>query len=482
VSATGTTDENTLLVEARSRDVGRGGWDNFRASILFLKLALFAIEGHTVSENTDVKLTFEANPLSTPEVCRRMKEKACGLDLHKKFILAAIIDQGGTTVEHRFSRTQTDLFALRDWVLFHDCEVVACESTSDYWIQVYDLFVGKIPVIVGNARDIKAISHKKTDTIDAIWIAKLALHDLIPASRIPDPETRDLRSLIRLRKFLVEKRTDLKNQVHHILDSCLFRLSTVFSDIFGKSGMLILTGVTDGKSIAEILATLPVRTRKRSEEIQSILETTLPELAIIRMQCCLNLIKELDNQIETLMQRVHQCVARQTRLLRILTSVPGIGYIAAVTLIAEIGNFTNFSSGDKLASWVGLVPTVNQSADHLRMGAITKRGSRTARWILVEIAQAAVRTRSSRFHAFFTRKVGVIGFSKAIVAVARKIVTILWHLVVNDEEYEETEGNRKQEIRIPKAKQPKFLTLNEMFRILAEANIFLKQSDPHGGG
>jgi len=158
VSATGTTDENTLLVEARSRDVGRGGWDNFRASILFLKLALFAIEGHTVSENTDVKLTFEANPLSTPEVCRRMKEKACGLDLHKKFILAAIIDQGGTTVEHRFSRTQTDLFALRDWVLFHDCEVVACESTSDYWIQVYDLFVGKIPVIVGNARDIKAIS------------------------------------------------------------------------------------------------------------------------------------------------------------------------------------------------------------------------------------------------------------------------------------------------------------------------------------
>ncbi|OPZ68725.1 MAG: Transposase [Verrucomicrobia bacterium ADurb.Bin474] len=237
----------------------------------FPKLALFAIEGHTVSENADVKLTFEACPLSTPEACRRMREKAYGLDLHKKFILAAITDRGGTTVEHRFSRTQTDLFALRDWVLFHGCEVVACESTSDYWIQVSDLFAEKIPVIVGNARDIKAISHKKTDTIDAVWIAKLALHDLIPASRIPDPETRDLRSLVRLRKFLVEKRTDLKNQVHHILDSCLFRLSTVFSDIFGKSGMLILTGVTDGKPVEEILATLPARTRKRSEENQSIL-------------------------------------------------------------------------------------------------------------------------------------------------------------------------------------------------------------------
>lgn len=203
---------------------------------------------------------------------------------------------------------------------------MACESTSDYWIQVSDLFAEKIPVIVGNAWDIKAISHKKTDSANAAWIAKLALHDLIPASRIPDPETRGLRSLILLRKFLVEKRTDLKNQVHHILDSCLFRLSTVFSDTFGKSGMLIiLTGVTDGIPVEEILATLPVRTRKRSEEIQSILETTLPELAIVRMQCCLTLTKELDTQIETLMQRVHQCVARQTRLLRILTSVPGIG-------------------------------------------------------------------------------------------------------------------------------------------------------------
>lgn len=162
-----------------------------------------------------------------------MREKACGLDIHKKFTLAAITDQDGTTAEHRFSRTQADLFALKEWVLLHNCEVVACESTSDYWVQVYDLFEGQVPVIVGNAWDIKAISHKKTDKASAAWIAKLALHDLIPAPRVPDRERQDLRSLIRLRKFLVEKRTDLKNQVHHILESCLFQLSKVFSDFFG---------------------------------------------------------------------------------------------------------------------------------------------------------------------------------------------------------------------------------------------------------
>lgn len=411
-----------------------------------------------------------------------MREKACGLDIHKKFVVAAVVDQGGTVAEQRFSRTQTDLLLLKDWVGYHGCEVVACESTSDYWVQVSDLFAGQIPMIVGNARDIKAISHKKTDKIDAAWIAKLALHDLIPASRIPDREQRDLRSLIRLRKFLVEKRTDLKNQMHHILDSCLFQLSKVFSDIFGASGMVVLTGITEGKPVEEIIASLPKRTQKRGEEIRSVLETTLSETAIVRLQSCLDLIKEMDSQIAILMQLVHRCVAGKKRLIRILTSMPGIGYIAAVTLIAEIGDFTDFSSGDKLASWAGLVPTVHQSADHLHMGSITKRGSRTLRWICVEIAHAAVRTRSSRFHAFFTRKAGQIGFNKAIVAVARKILTILWHLVVNDEEYEEPEGNRKQEVRIPKAKQPKFLTLNEMLKVLAEANIFLKQPDPHGGG
>ena len=411
-----------------------------------------------------------------------MREKACELDLHKKFIVAAVVDPDGTRAEQRFTRTPTDLLLLKAWVLSHGCEVVACESTSDYWVPVSDLFAGQIPMIVGNARDIKAISHKKTDTIDAIWIATLALHDLIPASRVPDRETRDLRSLIRLRKFLVEKRTDLKNQVHHILDSCLFQLSKVFSDIFGASGVVVLTGITEGTPVEAILASLPRRTRKRSEEIRSVLETNLSETAIVRLRSCLDLIKDMDDQIAIILQLVHRCVAGQKRLIRILTSVPGIGYLAAVTLIAEIGDFTDFSSGDKLASWAGLVPTVNQSADHLRMGSITKRGSRTLRWICVEIAHSAVRTLSSRFSVFFTRKVGLIGFSKAIVAVARKILTILWHLVVNDEEYEEPEGNRKQEVRIPKVKEPKFLTLHEMLKVLAEANIFLKQSDSPGGG
>ena len=405
--------------------------------------------------------------------------KACGLDIHKKFIVATIIDNEHCTIENRFNRVQKDLLNLKEWILENRCDVVACESTSDYWLPIYEMLENRVKVIVGNARDIKAISHKKTDKVDSAWIAKLALHNLIPASRIPDKESRELRSLIRLRKTLVGKRTDIKNEIHYTLDSCLFRLSSVLTDIFGKSGMIILSGVTSGKPISEILADLPTRMQKHVEKITEVLETNLPQTAIIRIKCCLDLIKELDSQIGIIMQLVSQLVANKKHEIRILTSVPGVGYLAAVTLIAEIGDFKDFPSGDKLASWLGIVPKVYQSADHLKTGAITKRGSKVARWILIQVANAAARSKNTKFGEFFNRKIGIIGFGKTIVALARKIVIIIWHLMINNELYEETEGTRKMEVYIPKSKEPKYLSLDEILDLIRNANIYLKESDPH---
>jgi transposase len=408
-----------------------------------------------------------------------IRNKACGLDIHKKFIVACIKDLQGVTLEARYDRTPKDLLRLKEWIVENNCEIVACESTSDFWVLVYEMLEGHIELIVGNARDIKAISHKKTDKVDAAWIATLSLHDLIPRSRIPDKEARELRSLIRLRKNLVEKRTDMKNQVHHILDSCLFRLSSLLSDIFGKSGMLIMNGVINGIPVEEIISVLPERIRRRSDEIKGILETNLPQTAMFRLKCCLDLIRDLDDQIGVIMQMVNRLVSANTRIIRLLTSVPGVGYLAAVTLIAEIGDFKDFSSGDKLASWLGLVPTVKQSADYLRTGAITKRGSKVVRWILVQCAQAAARSHNTRFADFFKRKVGSIGFNKTIVAIARKMVTIIWHLVINDEIYEEKGRFIPREIQIPASKEPRYFNLNQILELVASANIFLAQPDPH---
>ena len=148
-------------------------------------------------------------------------------------------------------------------------------------------------------------------------------------------------------------------------------------------------------------------------------------------------------------------------------SVPGIGELGAATLIAEIGNFKDFSSGDKLASWLGIVPNVYQSADKFYNGRITKRGSKTARWILTQIAQAAARKKNSKLKEFFNRKKKSIGYAKAIIALARKIATIIWHLITKDEMYEDETGYQKREIKKRKIVETEMFSVDERIKIIS---------------
>lgn len=404
---------------------------------------------------------------------------AVGLDLHKKFILGTILCQTGQMIQERFERTKEGLFSLKKWILGHHADVVACESTSDYWVQVYDLLNGIVPVIVGNAHDIKVLSHKKTDKIDSSINARLALHGMIQPSRVFAQKHREFRKLIRLRHMLVQKRTDIKNQIHHILDSELLQLSSVMSDLFGASGMTLLQGLVNGIPLDELIPMLPLRMRKREKEIRSVLSHTLSPDALFRLNCCLRLIRCLDEQIEVITESATVYVyENHKRHMEILLSVPGIGKIGALTLMAEIGDVHDFSSAEKLASWVGIVPRVAQSADKLRTGSITKRGSVHVRWILTEIAQAAARCRMNGLRAFFERKKKTLGTGKAIIALARKIISLVWHLLSNDELYSDPQFPPKHTTSLVSVKIPKSLTLDELFQILVEANVNLKKKDP----
>ncbi len=147
---------------------------------------------------------------------------------------------------------------------------------------------------------------------------------------------------------------------------------------------------------------------------------------MIRLKSCLKIIESIDAQINVLENEIFRYANKHhKREMDILMSCPGIGELSAATLIAEIDDFHDFSSGNKLASWLGIVSNVYQSADKYYNGRITKRGSRLARWILTQVAQAAAKTRNSELKMFFSRKVKKIGFQKALIALARKIVTII---------------------------------------------------------
>ena len=173
--------------------------------------------------------------------------KSCGLDIHKQFLIATILSRSSEKQLQRFSRDDDGILALKNWVTSEECDVVACESTSDFWVPIYDLLMNHLPVIVGNARDMKAFTHKKTDKIDSEFIAKLALNQMIQPSRVFPKNHREFRSYVRLRLTLVRKRTDIKNEAHAILSSEMLHLKGVLTDIFGKNGRVILSGISSGK-------------------------------------------------------------------------------------------------------------------------------------------------------------------------------------------------------------------------------------------
>jgi transposase len=314
----------------------------------------------------------------------------------------------------------------------------------------------------------KAFTHKKTDKIDSEVIAQLALNKMIQASRVFPKDHREFRSYVRLRHKLVQKRTDIKNEAHAILAPEMFNLNDVLADIFGKNGISILSGITSGKSTDQIIESLSPNVRKKGILIREILDREISQSAAVRLQVCLNLIKHLDDEVKSLEREIfNYAYGEHKREMEILMSVPGIGELGAATLIAEIDNFKDFSSGDKLASWLEVVPNVYQSADKFYNGRITKRGSKEARWILTQIAQAAARKKNNKLKEFFNRKKKSIGHAKAIIALARKITTIIWNLITNDEMYEDETGYQKGEIQKRKIVETEIFSVDERIKIIS---------------
>lgn len=405
---------------------------------------------------------------------------AAGLDIHKQFVVATILSTSGFKIQQRFQRTMQGLLALKGWILEHKCEVVACESTNNFWYHVYDSLCEHVPVIVGNPHDMKVLSHKKTDKIDSEIIALLALKGMISQSHIMYKNQRDFRNIVRLRHFLVRKRTDLKNRIHNVFDTELFHLSDILSDIFGKSGRAIMYGIVQGKPADEIIRALAGQVRnKKGENVRLLLEQSISPYAIIQLKHSLEILKVMDEQIDFLTAIASQ-YARDyyPRGYEILVSMPGVGDVTAFTMFAEIGNFNDFSSGDKLASWLGIVPKVYQSADHNSKRSITKRGSKIARWILIQAAHAAVKKKGSVFYDFYQAKKDVIGGGKAIVALARKIAVIAWHLITNDELYEDKYARPKKTKKIKTVNIPVNIPLEEAIKLFCEVSEVLNRPDP----
>jgi transposase len=409
----------------------------------------------------------------------KQRDKACGADIHKNTIVATILSSAGTKNQAEFGTTLPELLRFKAWLIAEGCGVVAMESTGTYWIPIYSVLEGSIEVLVANPYMIKHIPGKKTDLTDSEWLAELCLKDLITPSRIFPREDRALRSLTRAREGLVKIRTQFKNKIHRDLSSSHIKLSSVITDIFGKSGMHIMRGLLEGQSIDQIIKGIPSgRVKKNADKIKVSIENNLDSSQIFLIESNLELIGSVQNKIDRIDADLNRRMIAKLSDLKIAMSIPGIQFTSAATILAEIGDYRNFSSPEKLASYFGIVPFVNQSAGNLHTGCITKHGSKHLRWIMVQVARAASKKIGSKLRKFYLRVRARRGDNVAIVALARKILCILYHLLMNQEMYKEPGVAKKtRSVSVDLSSSQKEPTAQEMIDILRRSGYEVRKID-----
>jgi len=404
------------------------------------------------------------------------KNIVCGADIHKKFIMATILSRDGTKSSGRFGMTLDEIVRFKDWVISNNCEAVAIESTGVYWIPIYTVLEGNVEVILANAYKIKHTPGKKTDKRDSKWLAELCLNGMIEPSRIFPKDDRDIRALTRAREKLVNNSTQMKNRIHKELESACIKISSVLSDIFGVSGMKIINGLIEGKNIDEILKMITSKQILRKEqELRQAVTNSLDPARIMLIRTYLELIEKIESEIEILNKEIMSRMQKLKDDLEIAMSMTGMGFTSASTILAEIGNVKDFETAEQLASWCGLTPKVSQSADQLVTGSITKQGSKHVRRMLVQVAHAISKSKDSKLKRFFLRILAKKGKKKAIVALARKVLCILHHLLVNREKYQDSEMSKTKKVKLNWASSPVQMTEQDMINVLVDAGYAVQK-------
>lgn len=324
----------------------------------------------------------------------------CGLDVHKKTVVACLRKVGPDgkvqKVTRTFGTTTADLLALVDWLTSEGCTHVAMESTGVFWKPVYNLLEGVFTTLVVNAQHIKNVPGRKTDVNDAEWIAELLQYGLLRASFIPPQPLRELRELIRYRKAPVQARSAEVNRIQKALEGANIKLASVASDVMGVSGRAMLNALVAGNTDAASLTELAKgKLKKKSNELEKALSGRVTDHYRFLLKQLLEHVDFLDKQIATCDAEIEQRMAPMEPEVERLVTIPGVGVDTARLILAEVGpDMSRFPTHKHLASWAGLCPGNNESAGKRKSGK-TRKGSKWLRAGLTEAARAVSRTKKT---------------------------------------------------------------------------------------
>ena len=367
----------------------------------------------------------------------KVYDKCCGIDVHKKLIVACF-RQGNKQEIRDFGATTRELLEMADWLKEGGCEMIAMESTASYWKPLYNILeTCELEAMVVNASHMKAVPGRKTDVKDAEWIAELLQHGLLTASYIPDKDQRELRELVRYRKSLVGERNRELNRLQKMLEGANIKISGTVRDINGKSARNLLELMLMGKQIDsaeyDILYQQKViahNLKATKEQIIDDLNGVMSDLQKKMMRLLLKhldelnaIIKELDDDIDNFMK------PEEKRAAQVIQDIPGIGNTSAQAIISVIGtDMTRFPTDAHISSWAGLCPGNNESASKRKSGRTTK-GNNLLRDTLVVCAHSAVKNKDSYFSAQFARISAHRGKKRAYVAVAHSMLVAIYHIL-----------------------------------------------------
>lgn len=364
----------------------------------------------------------------------------CGLDIHKKSVVACLMSfdaKGRHQKEVRTFGTMTpDLLALSDWLTAAGCTHVAMESTGVYWKPVYNLLEGLFELLVVNAQHIKRVPGRKTDVMDAEWVADLLQHGLLRASFVPPTDQRQLRDLTRHRSTLVAERARIVNRLQKVLEDANIKLASVASDITGVSARMMLQALLDGEQDSAALAQL-ARGRMRTKRdllAQALCGRIRPHHAFMLTEH-LSHIEYLDESIARFTDEVNERLSEAEEEILLLDTIPGISRRAAEVILAEVGgDMGRFPTAKHLASWAGICPGNYESAGKRKSGK-TRKGSRWLRQLLIEAAHGAAHAKGTYLGALYRRLAARRGTKKALVAVGHAILVIVYHVLTRREPY-----------------------------------------------
>ena len=401
---------------------------------------------------------------------------ACGMDVHKNNVVVTVVKRKvkEPLLTGLYATSLSSLLQLFARLKELGVTRIAMESTGPYWIPIYRMFHPAFEVHVGNARRMNEHSGKKTDKRDSKWIAYLALNGEVEPSHVPKDEFLDLREIERVMKHLVEIQSGLKNKLRHEMQLC--KLDAIeCNGKLSKSLIVLLDGLSEGKTIeASISGIKHKRMREQfTRQLSEIAgELSKPLLAVIG--ALVSSIKALNEQIEHLEEFLCNALEPHESEVERIASVPGIGTSTASTILCEVGEFKDFHSADAFCCWCGMVPSVSQTNGKTYYGRLL-HGNRYIKGKIIQCAWVAVtRCGENQFRSYFNEMVKRgKPKCKAIVAVAHKMLKVIYHLMIEKEMYS---GTRHLQTRIKAKKRNPRVKNADPLNLLLDGFKFVSQT------